>query len=109
MGRAMVAQYCASFRQVPRRITLDIDEIFDAVHGGQQMRLFNAYYDEYGINRDQLRAIQRGARSHQPGSDRPILVAPLLAIMARYLCARGMRLMVSFQACRPAHLLEAVG
>ena len=49
MGRAMVAQYCASFRQVPRRITLDIDDTFDAVHGGQQMRLFNAYYDEYGF------------------------------------------------------------
>jgi hypothetical protein len=44
-----VAQYCASFRQVPRRITLDIDDTFDAVHGGQQMRLFNAYYDEYGF------------------------------------------------------------
>jgi hypothetical protein len=48
MARAMVARYCASFRQVPRRITLDIDDTFDAVHGGQQLRLFNAYYDEYG-------------------------------------------------------------
>ena len=45
----MVALYCASFRQVPRRITLDIDDTFDAVHGGQQLRLFNAYYDEYGF------------------------------------------------------------
>ena len=49
MGRAMVAQYCTSFRQVPRRIVLDIDDTFDAVHGGQQLRLFNAYYDEYGF------------------------------------------------------------
>jgi Transposase DDE domain group 1 len=49
MGQAMVALYCASFRQVPRRITLDIDDTFDAVHGGQQLRLFNAYYDEYGF------------------------------------------------------------
>ena len=49
MGQAMVAQYCASFRQVPRRITLDIDDTFDAVHGGQQLRLFDAYYDEYGF------------------------------------------------------------
>lgn len=49
MARAMVALYCASFRQVPRRITLDIDDSFDAVHGGQQLRLFNAYYDEYGF------------------------------------------------------------
>jgi hypothetical protein len=49
MARAMVALYCASFRQVPRRITLDIDDSFDAVHGGQQLRLFNAYYDAYGF------------------------------------------------------------
>jgi hypothetical protein len=49
MGRAMVDLYCGSFRQVPRRITLDIDDTFDAVHGGQQLRLFNAHYDEYGF------------------------------------------------------------
>ncbi len=49
MGRAMVELYCGSFRQVPRRIVLDIDDTFDAVHGGQQLRLFNAYYDEYGF------------------------------------------------------------
>jgi hypothetical protein len=49
MARAMVALYCASFRQVPRRITLDIDDTFGAVHGGQQLRLFNAHYDEYGF------------------------------------------------------------
>jgi hypothetical protein len=45
----MVGLYCASFRQVPRRIVLDIDDTFDAVHGEQQLRLFNAYYDEYGF------------------------------------------------------------
>ena len=49
MARAMVALYCAGFRQVPRRITLDIDDIFDTVHGAQQLRLFDAYYDEYGL------------------------------------------------------------
>jgi len=49
MGQAMVGLYCDSFRQVPRRITLDIDDTFDAVHGGQQLRLFNAHYDEYGF------------------------------------------------------------
>ena len=38
-----------SFRQVPKRIVLDIDDTFDAVHGGQQLRLFNAHYDEYGF------------------------------------------------------------
>ena len=38
-----------SFHKVPKRITLDIDDTFDAVHGGQQLRLFNAHYDEYGF------------------------------------------------------------
>lgn len=49
MARAMVGLYCASFHQVPRRITLDIDDTFDAAHGGQQLRLFNAYCYEYGF------------------------------------------------------------
>jgi hypothetical protein len=49
LGRALVDLYCASFRQVPRRITLDIDDTFDAVHGGQQLRLFNAHHDDYGF------------------------------------------------------------
>jgi hypothetical protein len=49
MGAAMVDLYCASFRQVPKRIVLDIDDTFDAVHGGQQLRLFNAHYEEYGF------------------------------------------------------------
>jgi hypothetical protein len=49
LGRALVDIYCGSFRQVPRRIVLDIDDTFDAVHGGQQLRLFNAHYDDYGF------------------------------------------------------------
>ena len=49
LGRALVDVYCGSFRQVPRHIVLDIDDTFDAVHGGQQLRLFNAHYDEYGF------------------------------------------------------------
>ena len=49
MGRVMVEHYCQSFRQVPRRIVLDVDDTFDAVHGGQQLRLFNAHHDEYGF------------------------------------------------------------
>ena len=49
MGHALVDLYCGSVRQVPKRIVLDIDDTFDAVHGGQQLRLFNAYYDEYGF------------------------------------------------------------
>ena len=42
MMAAMVELFCDSFEQVPRRIVLDID---DRVHGGQQLALFNAYYD----------------------------------------------------------------
>src|SRR5205807_2567416 len=49
LGRALVEQYCGSFRVVPKRIVLDIDDTFDRVHGGQQLRLFNAYYDDYGF------------------------------------------------------------
>src|SRR4051794_26012222 len=49
MSRALIDHYCQSFRRVPRRIVLDIDDTFDAVHGGQQLRLFNAHDDEYGF------------------------------------------------------------
>jgi hypothetical protein len=49
MARAMVDLYCSSFHHVPTRIVLDVDDTFDAVHGGQQLRLFNAHYDEYGF------------------------------------------------------------
>jgi hypothetical protein len=49
LGRALIEQYCASFRQAPNRIVLDIDDTFDRVHGGQQLRLFNAFHDDYGF------------------------------------------------------------
>ena len=49
MGKALVDLYCASYARVPKRIVLDFDDTFDAVHGGQQLRLFNAHYDEYGF------------------------------------------------------------
>lgn len=49
MGQALVDLYCASFRRVPKSIVLDLDDTFDAVHGGQQLRLFNAHHDEYGF------------------------------------------------------------
>ena len=49
MGQAMVDLYCTSFCEVPKRIVLDVDDTFDAVHGGQQLRLFNGVHDEYGF------------------------------------------------------------
>ena len=45
MMAAMVEVFCDSFDAVPRRIVLDIDDTEDRVHGGQQLALFNAYYD----------------------------------------------------------------
>jgi hypothetical protein len=47
MGLAMIDLFCASFASVPEYIVLDIDDTFDAVHGGQQLALFNAHYDNY--------------------------------------------------------------
>jgi hypothetical protein len=49
MGQALVDLYCDSYARVPKRIVLDLDDTFDAVHGGQQLRLFNAHHDEYGF------------------------------------------------------------
>jgi hypothetical protein len=43
---AMADQFCDSYRRAPSSITLDIDDTFDAVHGHQQLSLFNAHYDE---------------------------------------------------------------
>src|SRR4249919_730596 len=45
MMAAMIELFCDSFEAVPRRIVLDIDDTEDRVHGGQQLALFNAYYD----------------------------------------------------------------
>jgi hypothetical protein len=49
LERALIEQYCASFRRAPKRIVLDVDDTFDRVHGGQQLRLFNAFHDDYGF------------------------------------------------------------
>jgi len=49
MSREMVRFYCHAFPRAPDQIVLDIDDTFDAVHGQQQLRLFNSYYDEYGF------------------------------------------------------------
>ena len=47
MGLSMINLFLASFERVPARITLDIDDTADTVHGGQQLALFNAHYDAY--------------------------------------------------------------
>jgi hypothetical protein len=47
MGLSMIDLFCESSDHVPDRIVLDIDDTEDAVHGGQQLALFNAHYDDY--------------------------------------------------------------
>tara|TARA_B100000315_G_scaffold206298_1_gene200598 strand:- start:164 stop:1504 length:1341 start_codon:yes stop_codon:yes gene_type:complete len=47
MGLSMIDLFCASFKRIPERIVLDIDDTPDAAHGDQQLTLFNAHYDEY--------------------------------------------------------------
>ena len=46
---ALIDRFCASWTKVPARIVLDIDDTWDAAHGGQQLSLFNAHYDGYGF------------------------------------------------------------
>ncbi len=46
MMLAMIDPFCASYARAPKSIILDIDDTFDAVHGDQQLSLFNAHYDE---------------------------------------------------------------
>src|SRR4051812_6646720 len=49
MAQAMLDLYCDSFPVVPSHLTLDLDESFDRVHGKQELRKFNAYYDDWGF------------------------------------------------------------
>jgi len=46
MMLAMIDQFCSSYSRAPKSIILDIDDTLDAVHGNQQLSLFNAHYDE---------------------------------------------------------------
>ena len=71
MGRAMVDLYCEGPSSgFPNVITLDIDDTFDAVHGGQQLRLFNAHYDEYGFSADRRVRWRRSLRHCRCSSSR---------------------------------------
>lgn len=47
MGLSLIDLFCDSFERVPERIVLDTDDTDDTVHGGQQLALFNAHYDDY--------------------------------------------------------------
>jgi hypothetical protein len=43
IGMGLIDLFCKSFSRAPERIVLDIDETYDAVHGEQQLALFNAH------------------------------------------------------------------
>lgn len=43
IGLGLIDLFCRSFRRPPASIVLDIDETYDAVHGEQQLSMFNAH------------------------------------------------------------------
>jgi hypothetical protein len=45
IGLGQIDLYCRSFAHPPHRISLDIDDTDDPVHGQQELALFNAHYD----------------------------------------------------------------
>lgn len=45
IGLGLIDLFCNSYVRPPATIVLDIDDTADAVHGGQQLALFNAHYD----------------------------------------------------------------
>jgi hypothetical protein len=47
IGYALADHFIASYEKEPQIIVLDFDDTEDAVHGAQQLSLFNAYYDGY--------------------------------------------------------------
>src|SRR5215469_8266992 len=46
LGRALIEQYCASLRRVPKRILLDIDDTFDPA---SSCGCSTAFHDDYGF------------------------------------------------------------
>jgi len=47
MHEVLVEQFIASFEQAPQEIVLDFDATDDPVHGAQEGRFFNGFYNEY--------------------------------------------------------------
>lgn len=48
MAHEMIDLYCDSHAVAPAAITLDIDDTFDAAHGGQQLTFWNGFHGERG-------------------------------------------------------------
>jgi hypothetical protein len=49
IGAALLEYFIASYKRRPKVIVFDMDCTTDVVHGEQQLRLFNAYENEYGF------------------------------------------------------------
>ncbi len=47
MAVGMIDHYCMSYKKIPDRIMLDIDDTPNRVHGGQQLSLFNSHSGGY--------------------------------------------------------------
>jgi hypothetical protein len=47
ISEVLVEQFIASFEQAPQEIVLDFDATDDPVHGEQEGRFFNGFYNEY--------------------------------------------------------------
>jgi hypothetical protein len=47
LALAFGEMFVASYKKPPKEIILDLDDTDDVVHGSQQLRLFNAFVDEY--------------------------------------------------------------
>ena len=47
LARTLMENFIRSYEQPPEIVVLDLDDTDDVVHGGQQLRLFNDYVDEY--------------------------------------------------------------
>jgi hypothetical protein len=47
LRQVFVDQFIASFVQPPLSLTFDLDAVDDPTHGGQQLTLFHAFYEQY--------------------------------------------------------------
>jgi hypothetical protein len=84
-GKTVVAKFegCETFRQVPKRIMLGIEDTLHAVHGGQQLRLFNAHTTNMVFSRSIrwrgrfITASKRKRRNHATAANGAERVNPL--------------------------------
>lgn len=88
MAYALGNAFIDSFARPPRRVIIDIDDTADAVHGGQQLALFNGFHDTYcfqplhvydGLTGRLITAVLRPGRTPKTGE----IVAILRRVIER--------------------------